>query len=520
MKGVWSNITKYMTDIFIFLIIVLFPLMVDETGFFNILDCKFECFITISCIYLGSITLIVIYNLIRKNNILNKKLSKIQIIGLIFLLLNIISYFLSPFLKTHDLFIGVGRKEGLLTSCLYILSFLYVSYFGEFRKRYILYFSISSILVNLIAILQFVGFNPFNMYQDGIGTHNVSFMTTIGNIDFISALFTMLITISFNAYIFLNNKKYENVIHLLSVFMGSFIFQIINVSSGKLAFGVVLILTLPFIFMTNKRLSNFLKMVSLVLLSTAVNIFINVEYHYDVGGLGFYFKFNYILLLLLIVVIVLYFLSRYLEKLEYDITKSEKITKYYYLLLGVGTIFGLITLYIIPFKSGFLYEIHELLHFNFDDDFGTYRIFLWKRTLPLIKDYPVFGSGPDTFVLRFMPLYSEDIARIGPFSINDTSANIYLTMLINLGIIGTIIYIVFIVESIYMGIKKINKNVFVLLCAIICYCVQSFFNLSVVIVSPVFWVLLGINHLCVYEKKKEEKYEKEKRTWKRGIKFN
>ena len=85
MKGVWSNITKYMTDIFIFLIIVLFPLMVDETGFFNILDCKFECFITISCIYLGSITLIVIYNLIRKNNILNKKLSKIQIIGLIFL---------------------------------------------------------------------------------------------------------------------------------------------------------------------------------------------------------------------------------------------------------------------------------------------------------------------------------------------------------------------------------------------------------------------------------------------------
>ena len=28
-----------------------------------------------------------------------------------------------------------------------------------------------------------------------------------------------------------------------------------------------------------------------------------------------------------------------------------------------------------------LYEIHELLHGNFDDAFGTYRIFLWKRTI-------------------------------------------------------------------------------------------------------------------------------------------
>ena len=499
MREVWKDITKYITDIFIFMIIVMFPLMVDETGFFNILDCKFKCFVVITSIYLGSITLIAIYNLIKNNNILKKKLTKIQIIGIIFLIINVISYFISPYYKIYDLFIGVGRKEGLLTSSLYILSFLYVSYFGEFNKKHILYFSISSILINLIAILQFVGFNPFNMYQDGIGTHNVSFMTTIGNIDFISAVFTILLTISFNAYIFLDNKKHENIIHLLSIFMGSFIFQIIDVSSGKLAFGVVLILTLPFIFMTNKRLSKFLELISLILLSTAVNIFLNVEYHYDIGKLGFYFKFNYILLFLLIVIIILYVLSRYLKKIEYDVIKNKRIIKYYYLLLGLMFIFGLVMIYIIPFKSGFLYEIHELLHFNFDDNFGTYRIFLWKRTLPLIKDYPIFGSGPDTFVLRFMPLYSEDIARIGPYSINDTAANIYLTMLINLGISGTITYIIFIVGSIYMAVKKINKYIFVIMTSVICYAVQSFFNLSVVIVSPLFWILLGMFHLCIHK---------------------
>ena len=62
-------------------------------------------------------------------------------------------------------------------------------------------------LINLIAILQYVGFNPFNMYQDGIGTHNVSFMTTIGNIDFISAIYCILLSVSASAFIFLDDEK-------------------------------------------------------------------------------------------------------------------------------------------------------------------------------------------------------------------------------------------------------------------------------------------------------------------------
>lgn len=501
-KDLQKDILNRITGIYIFMIIILFPMLVDETGFLKIFEYKYKCFLSISLVYLISCTIIVMYNLFKKNNILkDKRLGKMQMLGLIFLFLNIISYFASPYLNTHDLFIGVGRREGLLTSCLYILSFLYVSYFGEFKKKYILYFSISSILINVVAILQFVGFNPFNMYQNGIGTHNVSFMATIGNIDFISAIYTILLSISFTSYIFLKNNKYEKMVHLLSVFLGSFIFQIIDVSSGKLAFGVILILILPFIFATNERLSNFLKLIGLVLLSTAINIFMNIEYHYDIGKLGFYFKVDLVLILLLIIAFVLFILSKSLKKLKYDVIDNKKIIKFYYLFLVIVVIIAIIMLYLIPFKSGFLYEVHELLHFNFDDNFGTYRIFLWKRTIPLIKDYFWFGSGPDTFVLRFMPLYSEDIASIGPFSINDTAANIYLTMLINLGVCGTISYIVFLMYSIYSGIKKINIEVFVFLTAVICYMIQSFFNLSVVIVSPIFWLLLGVYYLCMNEKR-------------------
>ena len=507
--NIFNKILKFITDIYIFIIIILFPLMVDKTGFFKILECKYKCFVFLSSIYIIISTFIFSIGLIKKK-IKFKKLTKIQLVSIIFLLINILSCFMSPFFKKYNLFIGVGRGEGLITSSLYILSFLYVSYFGEFKKKYILYFSISSILVNLIAILQFVGFNPFNMYQDGIGTHNVSFMTTIGNVDFISALYTMLLSVSFGAYIFMDNNRYEDIIHLLSIFMGSFIFQIIDVSSGKLAFGCILILLLPFIFRDNIKLSRLLRVVGIVLLSTVVNMFINIEYHYELGRLGFYLNFNYMLVIFIVLIIILLFLSKYLLKIKYDLSKNKKYVKNYYILLGVGFILGLILLYIIPFNSGFLYEVHELLHFNFDDNFGTYRIFLWKRTIPLIKDFPLLGSGPDTFALRFMPIYSNDIAKIGPLTINDTAANIYLTMLINLGIIGTVNYIIFLLYGVYYGLKKINKYSYILLIAIVCYMIQSFFNLSVVIVSPIFWVLLGIHHLSIYNFEEDLDYEVKK----------
>ena len=55
-----SNILAKITDIYIFIIILLFPLMVDKTGFFKILECKYRCFVGISIIYILSITIIFI----------------------------------------------------------------------------------------------------------------------------------------------------------------------------------------------------------------------------------------------------------------------------------------------------------------------------------------------------------------------------------------------------------------------------------------------------------------------------
>ena len=176
--------------------------------------------------------------------------------------------------------------------------------------------------------------------------------------------------------------------------------------------------------------------------------------------------------------------------------------KYFYFSIFGCALFALLVLYFVNFKSGIFYEMHELLHGNFDDDFGTYRIFLWKRTISLIPQFPLLGSGPDTFAIRFMAKYTEDIASIGPLTLNDTAANVYLTMIINIGIIGLLNYLAFIFFQLKDGIKKMNKYSAILLITIVCYLIQDFFNLSLVIVTPVFWLLMGLHQSSLNNEEK------------------
>lgn len=497
-------ILDVLSEVYIAMMILLFPLLVDKTGFFRILECKWHSYLIIGCVYLLAVIGVLLYFWIFKkvNYFKRVKFSIVQWLAIAFLGVNVISCFASPFFKDYNLFVGVGRGEGLIMMTLYSMTFLAISLFAKFKKRYILYFSISSVLINFIAILQYIGFNPFNMYQNGIGTHNVSFMATIGNISFISAIFCIMLSISFSAFIFLDNEsKINKIIHFLSVMMGAFIFGIINVLSGKVAFFVTLALIIPFIITNSKRLSRFLLMVVAILSAYCINVIINPEYHYDLGSLDFYFQFNYIVILFIVVISLLIWLSQVLKKVKYNTTDNKKIIKYFYLAIGICAVLGIAVLYFYDFKSGMLYEMHEILHGNFDDDFGTYRIFLWKRTFGIFPEFPILGSGPDSFAIRFMAKYTNDIAAIGPLTLNDTAANVYLTMLINIGVVGLGTYLAFVIAQLKKGIKNMNEYSAILLISIVCYLVQDCFNLSVVIVTPIFWLLMALHYRSVCSQK-------------------
>ena len=125
-KNEAQNNLELITNIYIFLIVIVFPLIVDKTGFFKILECKWKSYVVISSVYIFSIIIINLYYLIyHKIKLYQKKITITSKLAIIFLIINILSFIFSPYLKTHNLWLGTGRGEGLIASSLYIISFIF-----------------------------------------------------------------------------------------------------------------------------------------------------------------------------------------------------------------------------------------------------------------------------------------------------------------------------------------------------------------------------------------------------------
>lgn len=156
-------------------------------------------------------------------------------------------------------------------------------------------------------------------------------------------------------------------------------------------------------------------------------------------------------------------------------------------------------------QNGNLVQLIDIPKIDFKgyEYLGSGRVYIWSRTIPMLKDYMLIGSGPDTFPEAFPQndyvgknVYAQSTARIIEKPHND-----YLLQWIQNGFIGFvgmfIFYILFIIKcgKYYCGITLDNiKNRLGAGCfiACICYMVSSLFNDSTLFTTPTFWVFAGI----------------------------
>jgi O-antigen ligase len=126
------------------------------------------------------------------------------------------------------------------------------------------------------------------------------------------------------------------------------------------------------------------------------------------------------------------------------------------------------------------------------------RIFIWEKSVQLIRERPWTGYGPDTFDLAFMRAYrGEARTYVGRLTI-DNAHNEYLQLAVTTGVPSALLYVTFLALILNHAFRNAKKSILVipLLCSISGYMIQACFNLSVVSVAPVYWSLLGI--LCKF----------------------
>ena len=143
----------------------------------------------------------------------------------------------------------------------------------------------------------------------------------------------------------------------------------------------------------------------------------------------------------------------------------------------------------------FLYELHEVMHGNFDDSFGSRRLFIWRNVWSHVPGRIITGHGPDTMVFdnfEYCAYYDEELGRF--FSYIDVAHNEYLNVIYHQGIFGLAAFIGLQICCLVIWLKMQRDDIAAasLGAAALCYSIQAFFSFSMCLTAPFFWIVLAL----------------------------
>ncbi len=136
------------------------------------------------------------------------------------------------------------------------------------------------------------------------------------------------------------------------------------------------------------------------------------------------------------------------------------------------------------------------------EGYASLRGYIWSRTLPLLKKYPVLGSGADTYIMAFpqqdyLNLYNYGYGE----QILTKPHSLYLQIGVQTGVLSLIAFLVFygmyFISSLRLYIKGHFKSFYAqvgigIMMATVSYMVMGISNDSSLTVAPVFWALIGL----------------------------
>lgn len=145
------------------------------------------------------------------------------------------------------------------------------------------------------------------------------------------------------------------------------------------------------------------------------------------------------------------------------------------------------------------------------------RLYIWSRTLPLLKDYWLTGSGEDTFHLVYPQndYVGKSVYASTPLDVIEKPHNTYLLTSVQNGIIPLILFLVFYGTYFIRSVSLYGKDRefdsidwmgFGVFLSTVCFMVGGIFNDSNINISPLFWAMLGIGmglnvKICIHQQK-------------------
>ena len=131
-------------------------------------------------------------------------------------------------------------------------------------------------------------------------------------------------------------------------------------------------------------------------------------------------------------------------------------------------------------------------------------MYIWKRTLPLLRERLWIGAGPGTFATEFPQNDFAGKRRVGHgfHAIHDKPHNGYLQIAHGSGVLALLCFLVLVSVFFAKSIRLLRRCTMAsarysieflpgITASILAYLIAAMANDSVVSVAPVFWLLLG-----------------------------
>lgn len=189
---------------------------------------------------------------------------------------------------------------------------------------------------------------------------------------------------------------------------------------------------------------------------------------------------------------------------KYDEYRNTIVTNYYNspVLLFNADLDGNIS--VASPQSGHSVEMDrpESWGFQGNEQLGSARGYIWSRSFPLIKNNLIFGAGPDNYIFEFPQhdYFGKQFAYGTYNMVISKPHNLFLQILINNGGVAFLAFMTIITKYIFdclklygfkQNLSKMNASGVAIFLAVIGYLFTGIFNDSLVLTSPIFWILLG-----------------------------
>lgn len=390
-----------------------------------------------------------------------------------------------------------GRFDGLLTQYAYATLYFMASRLYKHKPWFNAAFSIIVFAFTAMGVLQFFGVNIFGMYGPENNLYKSSFMSLYGNTNIVSTV-SGLMTVYFGLLFIKSDSKFMPV-YGAAACCAFFTQAIAGSDSGWVNVATGFIFMIPFIFVNRKRILR----LGMLLASLGITGFLHDWLYENVvaGTLehakpGAYSTLNELWLAVAALGAILWLAAFIIGKKVKIKPKLAMILSW--ALVALILVMGVAGIEILGSMrtTGNIYQAREMLHGNMADEFMTWRGYIWRTSLGLIKYSPIIGSGPDSLGVLHQTVYGDEgVELMG--QVVDKAHNEYIQYAVCEGIVGLLGYLVCVGGVLVLWVKRGRWRdgqpdyIYAAGGAVAAYLCQAFFNLSVPIAAPYFFIFLG-----------------------------